>query len=429
MSTMTEALPTIDDLDVDGKRVLLRADFNVPLVRGSNGIPLQVADDSRIRAAMPTIDELRRRGARLVLASELDGPNGRDPLASMRPVADRLAELSGAPVPLAPGVVGPKVAELTHQLVPGGMVMLENVRSEAGESRNVPRLASALAELAELYVNDAFGSANRAHASTEGIAHLLPSAAGRLMAREVMALSAVVERPARPLVVVLGGGELGEKIGLVHRFLELADAVCIGGSAAVPFLASLGHDVGASRCSRKDVDCAGLALSAAAGSGRLELPRDLVLGRPTEGLRATPRALRGVDVPNGWVVLDIGSETAEHYAAEVAAAATVFWNGPMGRFELAAFAGGTRAIADALTSTLATTVVSGEDTARALRSYGLQDRVSHLSTGGEAALEFLEGCELPGLHSLAQQWPLGQSRRTSNDGFSPGQPTRSPTGC
>ena len=428
MSTNTEELPTIDDMDVEDRRVLLRVDFNVPVVTGSNGTPLRVADDSQIRAALPTIDELRRRGARLVLISELDGPKGRNALRSMRPVADRLAELSGAPVPFAPGVIGPEVIALTQRLAPGAMMMVENVRIEAGETRNDPRLAAALAELADLYVNDAFGSANHAHASTEGVAHHLPSAAGRLMEQEIMALSAVVERPARPLVAVLGGAEIDEKIRLIRRFLETADAVCIGGATAVPLLAALGHDVGSSHCSYNDIELARLALATAAGSKRLKLPGDLVLGRPGEGLRATARALRGVDVPDGWVVLDIGSGTIQQYAAEIAAAATVFWNGPMGRFELAAFAGGTRAIADAVASTLATTVVGGADTVRALTSYGLQDRVSHLSTGGEATLEFLEGRELPGVRALAQRWPLSESLKTSDD-RSPRYPTGSPPGC
>ena len=413
---ITEKLPTIDDLDVEGRRVLLRVDFNVPLVLGSNGTPLQVADDSRIRAALTTIDELRRRGARLVLISELDRPRRGEPPRSMRPIADRLAELSGAPVPLAPGVTGPQAIALTNRLVPGAMMMLENVRIEAGETRNDPRLAAALAELADLYVNDAFGSANHARASTEGIAHHLPSAAGRLMEQEIMALSAIVERPARPLVAVLGGAEIDEKIRLIRRFLETADAICIGGATAVPLLAALGHDVGSSRCSHNDIELARLALATAGGSKRLELPSDLVLGRRGEGLRATARVLRSVDVPGGWIALDIGSRTAKHYTAEIAGAATVFWNGPMGRFELAAFADGTRAIAEAVASTRATTVVGGADTALALTSYGLQGRVSHLSTGGAATLEFLEGRELPGVRALGQRRPLRESLTTSDDG-------------
>jgi len=398
---MTIELRTIDELDVEDRRVLLRADFNVPLTPASASTPVRVADDTRIRSTLPTIEELRRRGARLVLVSHLDRPKGWDPALSMRPIAERLAQLTGAPVPLAPAVVGPEVHELTERLVAGAMLMLENVRFEAGETRNDPLLASALADLADLYVNDAFASAHRAHASTEGVAHRLPSAAGRLMEREINALSAIVDRPARPLVAVLGGAKVRDKIGVVRRFLELADTVCIGGAMCFPFLAALGHSVGRSLCPREDLEPAREALVAAAGYGRLELPSDLLLARWGEQQDgATTRVLDGVDVPDDWMGLDIGPRTAHRYAAEIAAAATVFWNGPMGRFELAAFSDGTRRIAEALASSSATTVAGGGETDLALRSYGLRDRVSYISTGGGATLEFLEGRELPGVQAL-----------------------------
>ena len=238
---MADSLRTIDELDVEGRRVLLRADFNVPLHRPTTGGPIEVADDTRIRAALETIAALRSRGARLVLVSHLGRPKGPDPALSMRPVADRLAELTGAPVTLAPAVTGPEVRELTERLAPGEMLMLENIRYEPGETRNDPELVSALAELADVYVNDAFGTAHRAHASTEGIAHRLPSAAGRLMEREVRALQEIVERPDQPLVAVLGGAKVSDKIGVVERFLELADVLCIGGAMCFPFLAAQGH--------------------------------------------------------------------------------------------------------------------------------------------------------------------------------------------
>ena len=400
MITIAHRLWTIDDLDVEDRRVLLRADFDVPLVPPSAGSPVRVADDARIRSALPTIEELRRRGARLVLVSHLDRPKGRDPALSMRPVAERLATLTGVAVPLAPAVVGPQVGELTERLAPGAMLMLENVRFEAGETRNDPGLASALAELADLYVDDAFGSAHRAHASTEGIAQRLPSAAGRLMERELLALSAIVERPARPLVAILGGAKVRGKIGVVRRFLELADSVCIGGAMCVPFLSVLGYPIGRSLCQHEDLEPARLALVSATRSGRLEVPSDLILAKWGEEAGVTTPALDRVDVPDDWMGLDIGPRTADRFAAEVAPAATVFWSGPMGRFELAPFAGGTRAIADAVAETSATTVVGGGETVQALRSYGLQDRVSHLSTGGGATLEFLEGRELPGVQAL-----------------------------
>jgi phosphoglycerate kinase len=403
---MTRALRTIDDMDVEGRRVLLRADFNVPLTPASAGVPADVADDTRIRAALPTIEELRRRGARLVLVSDLDRSQYPDPASSMQPVANRLGRLIGARVRLAPAVTGAEARELTGRLAPAQMLMLENVRFEAGETRNDPRLASALAELADLYVNDAFASAHRAHASTSGVAHLLPRAAGRLMEREVNALSAIIDQPARPLVVVLGGAKLGDKVGVVRRFLELADVVCIGGGMCFPFLAALGHSVGQSLCSREDVGRARTALLAAAGStDRLVLPDDLELVRWGSPAGAVTDSLDGVDVPNGWMGLDIGDRTAARYAEAVLTAATVFWNGPMGRFELPQFAGGTHVVAQAVASTPATTVVGGGETLDAVRQLGLEESVSHFSTAGQAMLEFLEGRELPGVEVLRRNAP------------------------
>jgi phosphoglycerate kinase len=403
VSTITNGLPTIGDVDLGDRRVLLRVDLDVPLSRASAGTPARVADDTAIRAALPTIEELRRRGARVILLSHVGRPKAREPAWSMRPVAERLAKLTGAPVPLAPAVVGPEVRESTERLLPGEMLMLENVRFEPGELRNDPRLAAALAELADLYVNDAFATAHRAYASTEGIAHRLPCAAGRLMEREVYALTALVERPARPLVAVFGGAKLRDKIGVIRRFLELADAVCIGGAMCFPFLATLGHDVGRSMCLPDDLEPARDALVSDAEIGRLALPADLVLARcGEEDSAAGPPTLNGVDVPEGWMGLDIGPRTARRYAAEIAAAATAFWNGPMGRFELPGFAAGTRAIADAVASTSAMTVVGGGETAQALRSYELQERVSYIATGGGAASKFLEGRQLPGIRALAR---------------------------
>jgi phosphoglycerate kinase len=400
-TAMTNELRTIDDLDVEGRRVLLRADFNVQLTAASAGAPVRVADDSGIRAMLATIEELRRRGARLVLVSHLDRPNGSDPALSMRPVADHLGRLTGTSVPTAPAVVGTQVRELTERLEPGQILMLENVRFELGETRSDPGLASALAELADVYVDDAFAIAHRCDASTWGVAHHLPSAAGRLMEREVRALRAVVERPVRPLVAILGGAKVGSKIGVVQRFLELADLVCIGGGMCFPFLAARGHRVGQSLCLREDVELARTGLVAAAGTAhRLALPKDLLIARWEQDKEAVTRSLDGVDVPDGWMGLDVGAKTADLYAARIAAAATVFWNGPMGRFELSQFSTATRAVADAIASTSATTVVGGGETAQALRRFGLQDRVNHVSTGGEAMLAFLEGRPLPGLQVL-----------------------------
>ena len=393
-------------MDVEGRRVLLRADFNVPLTPVSAGVPVGVADDARIRAALPTIEELRRRGARLVLVSDLDRPQDPDPPASMRPVADRLGRLIGAPVRLAPAVTGPEVRELTGRLAPAQMLMLENVGFEAGETRNDPSLASALAELADLYVDDAFASAHQAHASTSGVALRLASGAGRLMEREVNALSAIVDQPPRPLVAVLGGAKLGEKIGVVRRFLELADVVCIGGGMCFPFLAAFGHNVGQSLCPRDDVGLAREALLEVAGSPvRLVLPEDLQLVRWASDQGAVSESLDGVEVPDGWMALDIGERTAARYAEAVLSAGSVFWNGPMGRFELPQFTGSTHVVAQAVASTTATTVVGGGETVQAVRQFGLADSVNHLSTGDRATLEFLEERELPGVEVLRRDAP------------------------
>jgi phosphoglycerate kinase len=397
---MGHALLTLDDLQVADQRVLLRADLNVPLEHGAIGAPVRVADDARIRAALTTIEELRHRGARIVLVSHLGRPAGHDPQLSMRPVADQVAELTGARVTLAPAVVGAEVRALTQRLAPAEILMLENVRYEQGETHNDPELVSALAELADLYVNDAFGTAHRAHASTEGVAHRLPCAAGRLMESEVRVLSSIVDQPDLPLVAVLGGAKVSDKIGVVARFLELADVLCIGGAMSFPFLAAQGHAIGGSLCAESDLEPARRALATASESRcRLELPQDLIAARSSQD-DANPLALDGVDIPDGWTGLDIGRRTAERYAREIGNAGTVFWNGPMGRFELGPFAHGTRTVAQALADASATTVVGGGETVAALRRYELEDRVTHVSTGGGATLELLEGRELPGVQAL-----------------------------
>jgi phosphoglycerate kinase len=387
---------TLDDLDVDGRRVLVRVDFNVPLKDG------EVADDTRIRAALPTLGELRERGAALILVSHLGRPKDREPELSLRPVAKRLGELLDAPVQLAPGVVGDAVTQLAHELSPREVLLLENVRYEPGETTNDPTLAAGLAALADVYVNDAFGAAHRAHASTEGVAHRVSqSAAGRLLEREVTTLTGILEDPAKPLVAVVGGAKVTDKIAVIDRFLEVADAILIGGAMCFPFFKAQGHQVGDSLCEQEGIEPARLALEKAAKSGcRLELPSDLVLG-DRFGADAQRRELDGVDVPAGWMGLDVGAKTARRYAAEVAGAGTVFWNGPMGAFELEPFAAGTRAVAEAVAAAPGTTVVGGGDSAAALQQFGLADKVTHLSTGGGASLELLEGKRLPGVEALS----------------------------
>jgi len=387
---------TLDDLDVEDKRVLVRVDFNVPLQNG------EITDDTRIRAALPTIEALRERRAKLILASHLGRPKDHEPELSMRPVGDRLAQLTGADVTLAPAVVGEEVEALAANLNPGDVLMLENVRYEPGETKNEPELARALGALADVYVNDAFGTAHRAHASTEGVAHhVQASGAGELLEKEVATLSKLIEDPARPLVAVLGGAKVSDKIGVIERFLDVADAILVGGAMAFPFLAARGHSIGDSLCEDADVELARRALADAEGSScRLELPRDLVLGDRFDA-GAERRDLDGVDVPDGWMGLDIGPRTAEDYSREVGAAGTVFWNGPMGAFELEPFAAGTRAVAEAVAAAPGVTVVGGGDSVAALHQFGLSDRVTHISTGGGASLELLEGKALPGVEALA----------------------------
>lgn len=388
---------TLADLkDLTGKRVLVRVDFNVPLAGGA------VADDTRIRAALPTIEWLRAKGASLVLVSHLGRPKeGPDPKYSLRPVAQRLSELLGVDVQSAPAVVGDEVTALADKLGPGDVLLLENVRFEKGETKNDLEFAAKLAALADVYVNDAFGSAHRAHASTEGVAHLVPeSVAGFLLEREVSTLSKILEDPERPLVAVLGGAKVSDKILVIDRFRELADTILIGGAMCFPFLAAQGHSVGASLCAADDVELAKKALASWEGSrARLELPVDLVISdKLAADAVATP--LDGVDVPDGQIGLDVGPRTAKAYGEVIAGAGTVFWNGPMGAFETAPFAAGTLAVAHAVADAPGTTVVGGGDSAAAIQQFGLADKVTHLSTGGGASLELIEGKQLPGVEVL-----------------------------
>jgi phosphoglycerate kinase len=375
---------TLEDLDVDGKRVLVRVDFNVPLDEGGN-----ITDDARIRAALPTLKELREKGGRLLLAAHLGRPKDREPQFSLKPAAERLSELLGTEV---------KLAEDLDHVPDGDIVMLENVRYEKGETKNDAELAKRYAALADVYVNDAFGAAHRAHASTEAVAHLLPSAAGRLLEREVETLRGILEDPKRPLVAVVGGAKVTDKIGVLDAFLDRADEILIGGAMCFPFFKAQGHEVGNSLCEEEGVEPAARVLRA--GVDKVHLPVDLVAG---EAFKAdTPvRAIDGVDVPDGWMGLDIGPSTAQLYADTVKDAGTVFWNGPMGAFELPPFAAGTRVVAEAVAVTEATTVVGGGDSAAALAQFGLADMVDHVSTGGGASLELVEGKPLPGVEALS----------------------------
>jgi len=385
----------VRDAEVEGRRVLVRVDFNVPLNGG------EVADDTRIRAALPTINHLLERNAKVILASHLGRPKGEVVEAlSMAPVAGRLAQLIGREVRLSPEVVGAGTSALADALQPGEVLLLENTRFEPGETANDPELGLAFARLAEVFVNDAFGTAHRAHASNVGVAADLPAYAGELLEKEVTNLSAVADDPARPLVVVLGGAKVSDKIGVIDRFLEIADQVLIGGAMCFPFFRAKGASTGNSLVEEDGIPLAAEAIEkAAAGSCELCLPTDLVLGREfsagTEVMNAD-----GTEVPDGWMGLDIGPASAADYAARIAGAGTVLWNGPMGAFELGPFESGTRTVAEAVAGSSAFTVVGGGDSVAALVKFGLNEEVDWASTGGGASLELLKGKELPGVEAL-----------------------------
>jgi len=388
---------TVRELDLSGgERVLVRVDFNVPL--DDDGV---VTDDSRIRGALPTIELLRDAGARLILCSHLGRPKDREPETSLAPASERLSELLGAPVEQASDVVGEDARAKADALEPGGVLVLENTRWEPGETENDPELAEKLASLADIYVDDAFGAAHRAHASTAGVADRLPSAVGLLLEREVLTLRQIVEAPQRPLVVILGGAKVSDKIALIDRFLDVADSLLIGGAMCFSFFRAQGKPTGDSLVEEEGIDLARKALDKASGgdTAKLLLPTDLVLG-DSFAADAERQQLEGTDVPDGWMGLDVGPETSDAYEREIAQAGTVFWNGPMGAFEMEPFASGTRAVAQAVAETDGTTVVGGGDSASALAEFGLADRVDHLSTGGGAALELLEGKALPGMDAL-----------------------------
>ena len=374
--------------------MLVRVDLNVPLAGG------EVSDDTRIRAALPTLELLRERGASVVLVSHLGRPKDREPELSMAPVAKRLGELLDLEVTLADGVDGDPVRAQAESLGAGELLLLENSRFETGETKNDPALAASLAELAELYVNDAFGAAHRAHASTEGVANHLPGYAGLLLEREVRELTAVRDDPEPPLVVVFGGAKVSDKIGAIERFLEIADRILIGGAMCFAFYRALGHETGDSLVEEQGVELAHRALRRSEHVHcELELPADIVIADDFDA-GARREVVESEDIPEGWRGLDIGPLTAAAYAEEIAEAGTVLWNGPMGAFELEPFAAGTRTVAKAVADAKGTTVVGGGDSAAALVQFGLDDQVDWLSTGGGASLELLEGRSLPGVEAL-----------------------------
>jgi phosphoglycerate kinase len=388
---VTQPVPQLEDLPpVAGKTVLLRADFNVPLRDG------QIDDDMRITAALPTIEWLRAHGAKVVACSHLGRPKGKvDPAQSLAPVAKRLGELLNRHVTLSPEVVGPQSTKLVGELEPGDVMLLENLRFEPGEEKNDPEFAKQLSALGDLYVDDAFGAAHRAHASIVGPPAVLPSAAGRLLAREVDVLGGLLNAPKHPFVALLGGVKVSDKLGVIDALLNRCDTLLVGGAMAFTFLVAKGGEVGDSLVEADQIEHCKRLLA----TGQVEIPTDVVVAQEMTADARTQHVGAG-RVPAGWKGLDIGPETAGHYADVVGGAATVLWNGPMGVFELAPFAAGTRTVAEAVADCRGFTVIGGGDSASAVRHFGLADRIDHVSTGGGASLELLEFGDLPGLQAL-----------------------------
>lgn len=382
----------ITDLDVENKKVLVRVDFNVPIKEG------KVKDDTRIVAALPTIKYLLEHGAAVILCSHLGRPkDGPDPVFSMKPVADYLATLIENPVKFAEDCIGPKAEEAAAALQMGEVLVLENTRFHKEETKNDPGMSKALASLADLYVNDAFGSAHRAHASTAGVADYLPAAAGFLLQKEIQYLGNAIADPARPFVAILGGAKISDKIGVIKNLLTKADKILIGGGMANTFLKAQGYEMADSLVEAEVLDVAKDLLAQSAG--KLMLPVDMVLANAFDQ-EAEMKTVDLGDVPAGWRVLDIGPKTVEAFNAVVASAGTVVWNGPMGVFEFPKFAAGTFAVAKAVAESSAVSIIGGGDSVAAINQSGLDDKITHISTGGGASLEMLEGLELPGLAVL-----------------------------
>ncbi len=387
---------TVRDIDVAGKKVLVRVDFNVPLDKKTG----EITDDTRIKAALPTIKYLVEHKAKVVLCSHLGRPKGVTPELTLKPVAQRLGKLLGQPVQIAGDCVGPRAEGATLALKDGEVLLLENLRFHDEEEKNDPAFAKSLASLAEVYVNDAFGTAHRAHASTAGVAKYLPAVAGLLMQKELEYLGKALAEPKRPFIMIVGGAKVSDKITMLENILPKVDALVIGGGMANTFLKAQGCDVGKSKVENEQLDFArGLVAKAKERGVHLLLPIDAVAAERFEA--ASPNQTVPVDkVPKDWQMLDIGPQTVMRFSEEIKKAHTVVWNGPLGVFEFPAFARGTQAIASLLARLDATTIIGGGDTAAAVEQQGLAGKMTHVSTGGGAALEFLEGKTLPGVAAL-----------------------------
>ena len=417
---------TVRDVDVQGKKVLLRCDFNVPLAKDGSGV---ITDDKRIRAALPTIQYLLDQGAAVIACSHLGKPaatfesyakkqaeKGKEATEeswkkslkelSLAPVAKRLSELLGRPVIMAEDVVGPDAQAKAAALKPGEIMLLENTRFEKGETKNDPDLAKAMASMAEVYVSDAFGAVHRAHASTAGVADYLPAVSGFLIQKELEIIGGALANPKRPLVAILGGSKVSSKIGVINNLLEIADTIIIGGGMAYTFSAAQGGKVGDSLLEADWESYANEMVEKAAAKGvKLLLPVDTVCA-DAFAPDAKSQVVKAGEIPDGWQGLDIGPETVKLYCDAVQGAGTVIWNGPMGVFEFPAFAKGTEAVAEALSKTSAITIIGGGDSAAAVQQLGYADKMTHISTGGGASLEFMEGKELPGVACLLDAYTV-----------------------
>ena len=389
---------TLEDIDVAGKRVFVRCDFNVPLKDG------KITSDKRIVASLPTIQYLLSHGAKVILSSHLGRPKGAvDPQFSLAPVAARLSELLGQPVKMASDVVGESAMALADALQSGEAMLIENVRFEPGETKNDPELSKKFASMADIFVNDAFGSAHRAHSSTTGIADYIPAVCGYLIQKEIEFIGGALENPKRPLVAILGGAKVSDKIGVITNLLDKVDTLIVGGGMAYTFFAAQGHSVGTSICEEDKIDLAkGLLASAAEKGVKFLLPVDNRVGKEYKE-DTEYQDVNSDDIPDGWMGLDIGPKTRELFAGAIKGAGTVIWNGPMGVSEWDNFALGTIAVATAVAESGAISIIGGGDSAAAVQKLGFADKMTHISTGGGASLEFLEGKQLPGIVALGEK--------------------------